>query len=152
MGDGLGIPLRLGSIETKGVHVARRSKTSPLGDVFNLVAVFLWWVGVVAAKGAASGLVVTSGQFTANAQEFARGRNVTLLDGEKLFAMLHAAMAKIKKGAPAVGVPVVPGAPAPACPACGSTLIKRQAKRGGNAGNAFWGCSTYPKCRGTVQL
>ena len=108
--------------------------------------------GVMAAKGAAGGFVVTSGKFTADAQEFARGRNVTLVDGDKLFAMLQAARAGIKKGAPAAGVPLVPGAQTPACPACGSAMVKREAKRGANVGNAFWGCSTYPKCRGTVQI
>jgi len=46
---------------------------------------------VMAAKGAANGIVVTSGVFTKDAQDFARGRNVTLLAGEALFAMLQAA-------------------------------------------------------------
>ncbi len=33
------------------------------------------------------------------------------------------------------------------CPKCGSIMILRTAKRGANAGNKFWGCSAYPKCR-----
>lgn len=33
------------------------------------------------------------------------------------------------------------------CPKCGSIMILRTAKRGTNAGNKFWGCSAYPKCR-----
>ena len=33
------------------------------------------------------------------------------------------------------------------CPRCGSGLVLRQAKRGTNAGNQFYGCSSYPKCR-----
>ena len=43
-------------------------------------------------------------------------------------------------------------APAPAqpekliCPRCGSALVLRQAKKGKNAGNCFYGCSTFPKC------
>lgn len=36
------------------------------------------------------------------------------------------------------------------CPACGSMMILRTAKHGANAGNQFWGCSGYPRCR-TVQ-
>lgn len=35
------------------------------------------------------------------------------------------------------------------CPRCGSSMIKRLAKRGRNAGNYFWGCSRYPGCKGT---
>ena len=36
----------------------------------------------------------------------------------------------------------------PTCPKCGSTMVKRVAKTGANVGNAFWGCSQYPSCRG----
>ena len=35
------------------------------------------------------------------------------------------------------------------CPKCGAALIKRLAKRGAMAGNAFYGCASYPKCRYT---
>lgn len=41
------------------------------------------------------------------------------------------------------------GAP-PACPICGSSVVLREARRGPNAGSHFWGCSTYPTCRGTL--
>lgn len=33
------------------------------------------------------------------------------------------------------------------CPKCGSSMVLRTSKRGANAGNRFWGCSVYPKCR-----
>lgn len=33
------------------------------------------------------------------------------------------------------------------CPRCGGQLILRVAKKGTNAGNRFYGCSNYPKCR-----
>jgi restriction system protein len=35
------------------------------------------------------------------------------------------------------------------CPKCGGALTKRVAKRGPMAGNAFYGCVNYPKCRYT---
>jgi restriction system protein len=90
-----------------------------------------------------------SGKFTADAQEFARGRNITLVDGERLHAMLQAAGAGRKAGAgPASAATLV----APACPVCGAAMVKRVAKRGSNAGNAFNGCSTFPKCRGIVKV
>jgi restriction system protein len=108
--------------------------------------------GVMAAKGAAGGFVVTSGKFTADALEFARGRNVSLVDGDKLFAMLQAARAGIKNSAVVQTPPGAPSAAAPSCPACGSAMVKREAKRGANAGNAFWGCSTYPQCWGTAPM
>jgi restriction system protein len=39
-----------------------------------------------------------------------------------------------------------------ACPECGSAMVKRSAKRGSNAGNMFWGCTNYPRCKGTRTL
>lgn len=33
------------------------------------------------------------------------------------------------------------------CPRCGNKLILREAKKGSNIGNKFYGCSNYPKCR-----
>jgi len=36
------------------------------------------------------------------------------------------------------------------CPTCGASMVKRVAKKGVNAGNQFWGCSRYPKCKGIV--
>lgn len=40
----------------------------------------------------------------------------------------------------------------PSCPKCGSAMIKRIAKQGANTGNEFWGCSTFPKCRGIAPI
>lgn len=33
------------------------------------------------------------------------------------------------------------------CPKCGAMLVLREAKRGRNKGNSFYGCSSFPKCR-----
>lgn len=33
------------------------------------------------------------------------------------------------------------------CPKCGGNLVLRTASRGVNAGNQFWGCEKFPKCR-----
>lgn len=40
----------------------------------------------------------------------------------------------------------------PACPDCGATMVLRTARKGTNAGSQFWGCSTYPACRSTLQV
>jgi len=37
------------------------------------------------------------------------------------------------------------------CPKCGSEMVIREAKKGVNTGKKFWGCSTFPKCRGIVD-
>ena len=38
------------------------------------------------------------------------------------------------------------------CPKCGSTMLKKSAKSGANAGKEFWGCSQFPRCRGIVSI
>jgi hypothetical protein len=45
--------------------------------------------------------------------------------------------------------PVTASGP-PACPQCSSPMVRRQAKTGAMAGQEFWGCSTFPKCRGII--
>ncbi len=35
----------------------------------------------------------------------------------------------------------------PICPKCHKKMVKRIAKNGENAGNIFWGCSLFPKCK-----
>jgi DNA-binding helix-hairpin-helix protein with protein kinase domain len=35
------------------------------------------------------------------------------------------------------------------CPTCGSSMVRRTARRGSRRGNQFWGCSRYPSCKGT---
>lgn len=40
----------------------------------------------------------------------------------------------------------------PTCPVCNKEMVQREAKKGKNAGNKFWGCSQFPKCRGVLEL
>ena len=112
--------------------------------------------GVMAAKGAAGGFVVTSGRFTDDARKFADGRNVQLVDGTKLFAMIKQAKQSVAATAqPTTSKPqmVTPKAVAvTSCPLCSSGMVKRTARNGSNAGSEFWGCSTFPKCRGVRPL
>ncbi len=41
---------------------------------------------------------------------------------------------------------------APTCPECGKPMTKRKAKTGAKAGQAFWGCTGYPDCRGVRKV
>jgi len=38
------------------------------------------------------------------------------------------------------------------CPKCGGAMVLREAKKGQNIGNKFWGCSSFPKCRGVLNI
>jgi len=118
--------------------------------------------GVMAAKGATGGFVVTSGRFTADAMEFAQGRNIELIDGPRLFAMIQRARRTGTSSSPSIAADssaqaqrpeatavATTQAASPDCPRCGASMQLRTARQGANAGSNFWGCSTYPKCRGT---
>ena len=111
--------------------------------------------GVMAARGAAGGFVVTSGTFTPDAQKFAAGLNVKLIDGPKLFGLIQQAKQSLPRSATTAAAPALkvvprtPGETPVACPSCGSAMMRRTAKKGSNAGAQFWGCSTYPACKGT---
>ena len=113
--------------------------------------------GVMAARGATGGFVVTSGRFTDEAISFASGRNLTLVDGPKLHGLLRQAKAGVDRSPtrPAAAPSAQPSAaPAQAasCPLCSKPMARRTAKRGANAGGDFWGCTGYPACRGTRPI
>ncbi len=113
--------------------------------------------GVMAARGATGGFVVTSGRFSEDAVKFASGRNVKLIDGPKLQALLDQAKARTARSAaaPAAGsiVPAKePEGQVTNCPLCTKAMVRRTAKRGANAGGEFWGCTGYPACRGTRPI
>ena len=38
------------------------------------------------------------------------------------------------------------------CPRCGAKLILRKAAKGNYAGESFYGCSNFPKCRYTKEI
>ncbi|MHB1053634.1 MAG: restriction endonuclease [Thiobacillus sp.] len=102
--------------------------------------------GVMAANGVTGGFVVTSGVFTDEARAFAVGQNIELMDGKALHSLIRGVTVPSK---PAPVLQVVATASEPACPFCQSAMVKRTAKRGANLGNAFWGCSQHPGCKGT---
>ena len=105
--------------------------------------------GVMAARGAIGGYVVTSGQFSQDAKEFAKGRNISLIDGPSLRALIASAttIGAVPRSTSPKSV-----SDSPACPKCGSEMIRRVAKSGANAGNAFWGCARFPACRGIRNM
>jgi hypothetical protein len=38
----------------------------------------------------------------------------------------------------------------PVCPKCSAPMVHREVKTGSKAGQKFWGCSKFPKCRGVT--
>jgi restriction system protein len=103
--------------------------------------------GVMAAEHVSGGYVMTSGSFTRDAKEFAAGRNIELIDGRELSALL--ADLRSTAAAPIESMTPMPSAlpKAPDCPSCHSPMVLRTAKRGRHTGRSFWGCSNFPRCQ-----
>lgn len=109
--------------------------------------------GVISAGDAAGGFFVASGEYSEDAREFARECAIELIDAPALAEMIAQARepepfmdpTNRKRIEPAIDSAI----PDPTCPACGSAMVQRKATRGSHAGRTFWGCSSYPRCRGT---
>jgi restriction system protein len=123
--------------------------------------------GAMAAEHASAAIMVSSGRYTPDAIEFARGKPMELVDGGELVTMLAGVQASRSTrpvsgtttilaetgvgAADANGTKARAIGESVACPKCGSAMIRRVAKQGVHAGSAFWGCSRFPGCRGTLS-
>lgn len=146
-GDGPdgGIDLELYQGGDRYLVQCKQWKSSKVG-----VAIVRELFGVMSAEHAVGGFVVASGEFTQEAKSFAEGRSIRLVDARKLRSLIasNAAVPVISHQPESLGLPGPGIDSAPACPKCGRPMIRRVAKTGSNAGKSFWGCSTFPACRG----
>ena len=106
--------------------------------------------GVMASEGVKEGAFFTTGEFTPEAVEFARGKDLDLVDGAEF-------LARIRQLTPAAQQELLAFATAgdymtPTCPSCGVKMVLRTAGRGRAEGRDFWGCPHYPRCRRTFQV
>ncbi len=136
-GPDRGVDIELHQGKDKYLVQCKQWKTVRVG-----VGVVRELYGVMAAEGAVGGFVVASGSFTPDAKAFAEGRSIELVDARKLRRLIGGHQATKPE-------PVVPTVTTPACPLCGSHMVERVVRSGPKAGNKFWGCSQYPRCRGT---
>ncbi|WP_219213642.1 restriction endonuclease [Variovorax boronicumulans] len=146
-----GIDLVLGKAGEKVFVQCKQWKAFKVG-----VTVVRELYGVMAAGGAAGGVVVTSGRFTQEATAFAEGRNIRLVDGPALLQWIRqgrAAPGHSDRPLKSEAAPAFASVhDAPACPVCAQSMVRRVAKRGASAGRAFWGCEAYPGCKGTRSI
>lgn len=109
--------------------------------------------GVMQHEKADKGAVITTGKFTLQAKEWAKGKPITLVEGDEFLTHIKQAHGlpeqtsiTSEQNSYYEGT-ITP----PYCPKCGSKMILRIAKQGVNQGEKFWGCSTFPQCRGIVK-
>jgi restriction system protein len=103
--------------------------------------------GVQRAMWARHSMFVAMGNYTAAGTQFAAAGGMTLVDGEELLRIIGTGL-----GGETLELPVPSPVSAPPCPACGSAMVRRTARQGPRAELDFWGCSTFPACRGTAAI
>lgn len=109
--------------------------------------------GLLAHHQADAVKIVCIGTYTKAAERFAQDKSIELIGGEQLLAMIQAVQRVPESQAGAVRrieptLAPVANAPSSAlsCPRCGSAMVERKNHR---TGEAFQGCTHFPRCRGT---
>jgi hypothetical protein len=103
--------------------------------------------GVMAAEGVGEGAFVTTGRYTFAAQDFARGKEIALIDGADLLAKIDAL--RDERRAALLAVATAGDFTRPTCPSCGVKMVRRIARA---SGDPFWGCHNFPGCRTTLRI
>ena len=109
-------------------------------------------LGVVSAYKAQCGIIVSSGDFTASARDFAQQTGIELVSGEQLARRVRDTQSTTYTTGGGSETDPTPMPVIRSCPECGSDMVRRVARRGEHAGNSFWGCSNWPQCSGTRSI
>ena len=126
------------------------------------IAVVREMFGLMTHHGAAAVKIVCTGTFSSECEAFCRDKPIELVDGPALLRLVQA----VQSSSPAVSQVLPPrssprteNAPqptvspnpvmsrSPSCPRCGSVMARRTNR---SNGLQFWGCASYPKCKGTL--
>lgn len=138
-----GVDLRLRRDGETFIVQCKRWKTRQVG-----VSPVRELYGLMRAENAEGSFFVSSGTYTPDAKRFAEDNGVVLIDGDGLFKLIQTVQS--------VSTPVQPEqitrAGTPICPACGGSMVLRTARHGKNVGQNFWGCMSYPNCRGIIGI
>lgn len=105
--------------------------------------------GVMAAAQINEGAFFTTSEFTQEALEFARGKNLDLVNGSEFLTRIKQLPAESQTGL--LRFATEGDYRTPTCPSCGTKMVHRVAKKGAQAGGNFWGCRNYPRCKRTFQ-
>jgi hypothetical protein len=104
-------------------------------------------LGVMASTGVPEGIFMTTGTFTREARDFGHANRIDCMDGEavlKAITTLQAAQQDAMLRMATEGDYLTP-----TCASCGIKLVRREPKGGGQA---FWGCSNFPRCKLTMAM
>jgi restriction system protein len=103
--------------------------------------------GVMASHKLKRGTYATTSTFTPDAAQFAKDNGISALDRVRLLAL-------IAKRTPEQQIELLEIAYEgeywrPTCASCGVKMVERESRK--NA-SGFWGCTQFPKCKGTLPM
>lgn len=101
--------------------------------------------GVMAHEGVESAFFMAPNGFTEDAVAFARANRIHLLDGKGFLHMIQRLPDEAQQRLLAFATEG--DWTSPTCPTCGAKMVERSGK-----GGAFWGCSTFPRCRKRMPM
>ena len=104
--------------------------------------------GVMVDQRASAAKIVATTSFTPDAVAFAKGKPIELVDSNALLRLVR----DVQTTSRITTNSDEPDHLIPNCPTCSTPMVLRAARRGPHAGEKFWGCVNYPKCRGTRRL
>jgi restriction system protein len=138
-----GVDLRLRKDEHAIVVQCKRWKGKPVP-----VQVVRELYGVMIDQRASAAKIVATTSFTSDAVAFAKGKPIELVDSNALLCLVR----DVQTSSRITMSSDEPDHLTPNCPRCNTPMVMREARRGGYVRQKFWGCTNYPKCRGTRQL
>jgi len=138
-GRGGGVSKPLGAVQCK----ARRSSRIGVRPVRELL-------GIMTDVGCPLGIFITTTTYTAEAEQFAVGKHIQLLVGNRFLSLIQSLPAD--EQGELLARATAGDHWTPSSPRCGTKLILRTARRGKRVGSQFWGCKNYPGCRYTMQV
>jgi restriction system protein len=99
-------------------------------------------LGVMTHEKIEKAFFMTSGRFSEEAKEVAKGNRITLIDGQMLMMMIQRLPAESQRTL--LNFAIEGDYTTPTCPSCG---IKMKIVPGKTGKPDFWGCRNFPKCR-----
>lgn len=105
------------------------------------------FLGALTDAGIPKGIFITLCGYSAEAKQLAVKHGIEIVSENELAQMLESTDAEFDPETLAILSDT-----RKFCPKCENEMVLRTAAKGRSAGNQFWGCSTYPRCRFMMPL
>lgn len=105
------------------------------------------FLGALTDAGIQKGIFITLCGYTGEARQLAEKHGIEIFGEEQLSCLLDANDARFDPELLAILRDT-----RKYCPKCESEMVLRTASKGPGSGKQFWGCSTYPRCRFTMNI